>query len=386
MSNHKYDIDYVSDNVRQCLTESLMRLHLKKDLKLTTTIVEYGYVVPCGLDCEDWKLQGGVLSSDFRYIAASAYHNCECNLQTQYVLSNIRQAEEQVIYIGQLYDCWGHVLTDNLSKVWYLFTEECQTYIAKGYKVIFTTIRNSVIKGYVTEVLSLAGIHMDCMQITQNTCFRRVIIPDSCFIFDGKDRYFTPEFMDVRDRICRNIDTIVGNKKVLSKVYLTRTHLSQIGREVGEVDIEKFYRKLGYAIVSPEKHSVKEQLSIVRHAECVAVTEGSVAHVTLFCRPKTEVHLLMKADYVNTYQTAINELANLNVTYIPIHHSSLTNKEHPWWGPFFLYVTRPLQKKNGLNSFPPPYWIKKSYWNYADPKWWHLYKRIKRKIKRMINL
>lgn len=355
MSNRKYNIRYVAaDDVAEHLKQSLERTHFKEHLQLHTIIIEDGYVVPAGLDNSDWKLQGGVLSSDFKYVATSAYHNCKCDLQKQYELANIIESSECVIFIGQLYDCWGHVLTDNLSKVWYLFTSECQTYIAKGYRIVFTTIGNHALKGYVSDLLSLAGISIDdCWQVTKNTRFKRVVIPDSSFIFDGEDRYFTAEFIDVRNRICQHIDAYACNK-LYNKVYLTRTHLPQTGRDCGEISIENFYKKIRYAIVAPEEHSVVEQLSIVRNATSVAVTEGSIAHITMFCKQGTKVHLLMKADYVNTYQTAINELAGLDVMYIPIHHSSATHRTHPWWGPFFLYVTPALLQSNNVNQFLPP--------------------------------
>lgn len=76
---------------------------------------------------------------------------------------------------------------------------------------------------------------------------------------------------------------------------------------------------------------------MLQHVKSLVATEGSIAHNAVFCRPGTEVIILRKAFYTNDHQYVINQMRELNVTYIDVHLSLFTN-DQPNLGPFFLYV------------------------------------------------
>ena len=63
-----------------------------------------------------------------------------------------------------------------------------------------------------------------------------------------------------------------------------------------------------------------------------------------------ELVIIRKADYLNGYQSALNEAANVNVIYIDSHKSIMAPKKSPWTGPFFLYISRQLSDFAGVRK------------------------------------
>lgn len=145
------------------------------------------------------------------------------------------------------------------------------------------------------------------------------------------------------------------------KIYFTRTSLDS-SREYGENKIEQLFAKRGFKIISPEKLSIIEQLQILLNCKEFSTTEGSIAHNVLFLRPDTKVVILRKANYVNSYQLAVNQIAEVNVTYIDAHKSFFCNKKAPYLGPFYLCTTCHVAKYFAIkvqNSL-----FDKSFWKY----------------------
>ena len=61
---------------------------------------------------------------------------------------------------------------------------------------------------------------------------------------------------------------------------------------------------------------MEEQIAIIRNCKCFATTEGSISHNVIFCKPKTDVIIVRKVNRLNYHQLIINEVANVNITYI----------------------------------------------------------------------
>ncbi len=61
---------------------------------------------------------GGVLDGKGRFIGSTSLHDhCGCG----YEFSKVeRHVESTVIYLGMFHDIWGHCLTDNLRRLWFL--------------------------------------------------------------------------------------------------------------------------------------------------------------------------------------------------------------------------------------------------------------------------
>lgn len=302
---------------------------------------------------------GGIVTENGEYVDSSAYAEGCCR-SYEMKISNIQCEDETVVYAGFFLNCYGHGITDNIKKLWWLKQNSWEG------KIIYITELNAVLPAWQKEIFRLIGIDCDkWFHITTPMRFRKVIIPDNSIINNNEYRCFTDKFRWLIDCIKANIP---NEGQTYDKIYFTRTGIPNIWREYGERKIEKVFKQRGYQVISPEKLSVTEQIRLMMYCTHFASTEGSCAHNTLFCRPNTEVAILRKADYANSYQLMINKLAQLNITYIDIHHSSRADKLQPWHGPFYMCVTTYLAKYLDF-YFYLPYWLHVSYWVYKRQAW-----------------
>ena len=158
----------------------------------------------------------------------------------------------------------------------------------------------------------------------------------------------------------------VQTSSIYDKVYLTRTRVGVNDREYGEKSIECIFRKKGFMIISPEKYSLEEQFNILTHCKELATTEGSISHSAIFCNPGTKLYLIRKSNYVNGYQTIINEIADLDVTYIDAHCSLSEVQYGAMYGPFYMCITPELERFVGHRVVHLPLWMRPSWWWYKN--------------------
>lgn len=288
--------------------------------------------------------------------------------------------------MGYLYgmNTWGHVLTDCLRKLWFLSSPEGKKFLAEGYKPVYIAyLPDGNIPVCAKEIFSLAGFNSDEWEhITVPTRFSCVVVPDSSFIYENGSRTFMREYSDIIKKIRASVEADAARDFLLSyeKIYLTRTAIKS-HKEFGEKRVEKAFKKAGYTVISPEKYSVKQQIYFMARAREVVATEGSIAHNAVFCRPGTKLVVLRKANYVNDYQLAINESADLNVVYIDANHSDmLLNKSFPWAGPFYVHITRPLKRFLSLR-FSLPFFLSAEYWRYV---FYGIYNKLRSRLKKVL--
>ena len=115
-------------------------------------------------------------------------------------------------------------------------------------------------------------------------------------------------------------------------MYFSRTLIND-GKDYGENAIEEMFVKEGYTVVHPEMFSFDEQVQMLSTCTHFAATEGSISHNVVFT-PRTEVVIIRKSNYINSYQVFINELADVDVTYIDSNYTLV--RTVPWCGPFFV--------------------------------------------------
>lgn len=286
--------------------------------------------------------------------------------------------------MGNLYglDTWGHVLTDCLRKLWFLSSPEGKSFLAEGYKPVYIAGQfGNDIPAYAKKIFLLAGFDSDEWEhITVPTRFSCVVVPDSSFISENGSRTFTREYSDIIKKICATVqaDAWRGEFIFYEKIYLTRTGIKS-HKDFGEKRVEKAFERAGYTVISPEKYSVEQQIYFMARAKEVVATEGSIAHNAVFCGAGTKLVVLRKANYINDYQLAINEAADLNVTYIDANRSNmLLYKYRPWLGPFYIYITKPLKKFLSLR-FSVPFFLSAEYWRYV---FYGIYNRLRSKFKK----
>ena len=318
------------------------------------------YVLPY----DGWKTSVGALCDSNGKIIVDHPDDEFVESAAPFNLSKAVFRDEEVIDVGFLLNIFGHTFTENLSKLWFLESPLGKELVRSGIKIVYTTAFNDALSETALEFIRLAGFDFSNSEhITKVTQFRKVYLPANTFTTVGGIKMYSPEYKLMIDRIKAQI-TVKGDSP--AKIYFSRTRfrLAQPKREVGEQDVENVFRSLGYEIVCPEKLSLAKQLQLVAGCTHFASTECSTSHLSMFCRPGTQVSLLMKVDYVNPHQQMVNSMADLDVTYIKAHHSFKANRRHPWWGPFYLCVTSYLLRFAGITYRQMPLLLRRSFWCY----------------------
>ena len=266
-----------------------------------------------------------------------------------------------VIYMGYLKSVFGHCITDNIKRIWFLYTAEFEKLKLNGIECVYVLPEDAELSPIFIDMMKNIGIDVDKWRcVRQNTKFRRIYVPDSSLIYRDGERYWTNDFKETILRIKKAYSKFFTSESLLHKVYFSRSSFVDISHEVGEKDIEEVFEKNGFEIIHPESIPFVKQMQIVSQCSEFVATEGSVSHWVVFCSPNTNVTILRKADYVNTYQVVINEVADVKVTYVDAHMSNV-DKRWPWGGPFFLCKTPQFCNFCGCSKWQVPYIITPKY-------------------------
>lgn len=349
--------------------------------------VDKGFILPfdswqTSISCiadKDGRLVPGRSGAEF--LESVSFYNTE---HAEYI-------DKDVIYIGFLINTFGHTFTDNLSRLWFLTTEKARELIRGGAILAYTTEYNHPLSDISLEILKIAGIDISgALHISHPCRFRSITIPDNSIFSEPQGRVFTKEFEDILTKVAG----AVGCKSPTpAKIYLSRYKFSKNRpvnrrREYGEKALENIFRALGYTIIYPERLSLQEQINLAQNCTHLAATEGSVAHISIFCKKGTKLILLLKAIYSNEHQLMINEYADLDVENIIASRSVNTSRHYPWCGPFYLCATPQLLSwalKQAEGNAEAIAAIKKEdrpLWK--RPSWiWYKYMRKRRKDDRL---
>lgn len=259
-------------------------------------------------------------------------------------------SDESVVYLGMMFGCWGHCITDCLQRFW-VFGEGGIHSAARGKKFVYTVTdwRRGLPKSFF-DLLGILGVNKDQLTlIEQPTRFKEVIIPDSCFYHNLKSGLleYTKDYASLIGRL--RVPGLVATRKI----YFSRRNWTG-SQSFGEERFESLFNARGYEIVYPEQLTFDEQRRLLSETKELVSTEGSLAHNALFMSKGARVVIIRKARYVNHYQPVVNEIAGIEPIYIDANMSHLLFvRNRPWIGPFFLYVNSRLASFLGCKpSFP----------------------------------
>ena len=349
-------LDYIDPSLKDSFERKVCREHLMKD-SLRVEVYPNSVVLPYKRGCGE----GGVVTYDHSFVANTTLHEEFTNGGYSFDETLIEKKEKDAIYIGSLFSCYGHAVTDNLKKIWFLFTEEGQRLMKQGAELICIAFQGKELAPYVFRLLFLAGVPINKLIIIDHVVrYRNVFVPDHSLQIKNGCRYYTKEFRLTLNRLKANASFPELDLIKYDKVYFSRTALND-KRDFGEKNVEKAFNQCGYTIFHPEHMTIEQQIQICAHCSHFAATEGSVSHNSIFCEDGTTVEILRKANYVNDYQDVINSIQNLNVVYIDVHHT--IKKKFPWGGPFYLSKTKYLRRFLHLRG-KDLYWLDKQWYAY----------------------
>ncbi len=338
-----YNLDYIDSAYLDLLKENTGINYLSNN-KLKCQIIDRGYILPAKFveGIPYGGPVGGVFTSDKEFIPNTLLMIDGEWYETQD--EEIIFEDETVLYIGTLVSGWGHFITDCLKQMWFLLTPEYHKLKAENIKLVCNVIPGFRFNSNHIALLSMIGLDVnDIHFISKPSRFKKIFLPETSFTLlkiaedDYRGRYFTNEYLDLINHITAQIP----DSARYEKIYYSRTNLHD-SRDVGEKDIEKLFKSMGFKIVKPEKLTFEEQLSILQGCKCFAATEGSVSHNAIFLKEGTKTIIFRKYWGVNDYQLTINCAKKLNVTYVDAHLSA--PKIDGFGGPFFLYVNEHVRE------------------------------------------
>lgn len=224
------------------------------DKKLGFSVIENGTILPQkttplgGLK----GALGGIVNSKGKYIGKSFVKD-SFKVSRAYVPSSesIQHRAETVIYIGMFYPVWGHVLTDNISRLWFLESDYFKNQF-KDCPLVYIPWSTKPLEAQksASRLLEILGFKINNFQpITQPTQFEKIILPDRSFSHGG--RGFTKEYVEMIDRAR---DFALKNRTPTSakKVYYFHGR-----RQFGEERLAEYFKSKGYEIVRPRNFNIR---------------------------------------------------------------------------------------------------------------------------------
>lgn len=247
---------------------------------------------------------------------------------------------KKAVYLGCFVNIWGHCITDGIKRLWYFYSQDFNN--ENDIEYVYIKVNTLPLPENYLKLLSyLMPQNIKIIEIQAITKVDELYIPDVSFYSDITDgKVFFKEYLFILDLLKQKYKK-PDNLKTYDKIYLSRTSLkSHI--EYGEKYIEKVFETAGFKIIHPQNYTLEEQLSLYESCKYFAALEGSGAHNSIFCKQGTNVYILRKSDFINSYQIAIDKIANTHTVYIDSNFSVMNSKSKPWTGPFFLYVNKCL--------------------------------------------
>ncbi|MGX8703303.1 MAG: glycosyltransferase 61 family protein [bacterium] len=300
--------------------------------------------------------EGGLVSKEGSFIDGTGLHR---GLGGKYPFDEnaVFCSRETVIFIGMLCPIWGHCITDNLRRLWFLFSEAYKEKYA-SCKIVYLPMKGFSFSGSFAELLSVMGIPYERFRpVTRITQFKTVIVPDECFfVGEGRKRFFTKEYRELIGRV-RAYAESHSRPTGCEKLYFTYSHYKK-GKQVGEEKLEAFFQEKGYQVIAPERSSFKEQLNLLWNCKEFASTIGSCSHNVIFLREGTRVTLIPRAYYLTEYQAALNQVYPQKLSFADASASLFVDRKNPWTGPWYFFVTPEL-----LRCFEDERETDQAFWN-----------------------
>ena len=324
--------------------------------ELSYRSMEDAYILP--YKNIEGKIGGGVVDSNLEFDERTSIHN-KLGIMYEFDRESVVCRDEKVIYLGMFHKIWGHCISDNLQRLWFLMTDTYKQHF-RGYKLLYIPYEGFRFSDNFTQLLEKLGIDVSTFSPVEELYrYSGVIIPDECFFTpDGDVRYFTREYQDMIEKIKASAD--ISNHVKASKLYFTHRTSSK-SKAIGEKYLEEFFKARGYKIIAAERYSFEEQLYMLQNCSEFAATVGSVSHNSIFLAKGAKVLLIPRANYLTGYQLALDQLTDAEIFYISADLSAYSNAKEPWAGPFYYYISDCLLDYFKIKGEERRYYQKKRY-------------------------
>jgi hypothetical protein len=292
----------------------ILRLGLR-DGTPTVSIVDDAIFVPNGYEASanQPKFTGGIVKPDGEPVDTAQMHRKGGKRfggpVAAITAAPERELDEEIVYLGMLFNHYGRVLLESLARVWFLKEVE------PSVRVVFNNA-NSAQAAYapwVPRLLSAFGIAPERMlTLDRPTRLRRAIVPEALF-----EQYYSAHvdmarpFRDVAQRVAADVNPSS------QPLYLSRRRLTSRQRPVvGEPELEDLLRDNGFTIAYPETMTIEEQARLINGHSDIFSTLGSAAHNILFALHGPRLHLLASRDDIPANYFLCSVLAESPTTFV----------------------------------------------------------------------
>lgn len=301
------NILYVEDN--KCFEEAC-----KKSYRLDgggaeeVRIIEKGMILPAKFAYDGYLTEGGVYDAEGNHIDGHL-RVMRDDLPPCQVQGSINHVQETVVYGGVIFNHFGHMITESLSRMWWLLeNRNC------GHKFVFISYDDSNSINFIDYLLLLGLEEEDIVLLKEPIKFDLIIVPvQTTYLFTGFEDKAIAIYNTIRDSVV---------PASYDKIYLTRTKF-QLQDTVNEEYFENYYRSIGYEIIAMEQLSIREQTSIMAGAKSVVCTSGTLQHHILFSHDGVSITVLNRSNHFKIPIRWINQVRNAKCTFIDVHKNFL---------------------------------------------------------------
>lgn len=170
--------DYLYDHT--FFEKHFSKYHYDKTSKLSYKEYYNSYIVNSYM--ENGHYVGGVYTESLDFVDGTAIRRGigEVNDKSRIVTGSTE--DDTVIYIGMLVNVWGHHLTDNIKRLWFLDSDEYKSKYS-GCKLVYVSAEGQTsykdMPLNMRKLLSILGIdENNITPITDITRFKKIIVPD----------------------------------------------------------------------------------------------------------------------------------------------------------------------------------------------------------------
>ena len=305
---------YGFGELRRDELRKILRLGLR-DGSTKVSIVDDAIFVPNGYEssAEQPKFAGGIVKPNGEPVDTAQMHRKGGKRFGGPVAAIAaepeRELDEEIVYLGMLFNHFGRVLLESLARVWFLKD------VDPSVRVAFNNANSAQAAHapWVPKLLSAFGIPPQRMlTLDRPTRLRRAIVPEALF-----EQYYSAHvdmvrpFRDVAQRVAANV------RPSSQPLYLSRSRLTSRQRPVvGEPELEDLLRDNGFVIAYPETMTIEEQVRLINGHSDIFTTLGSAAHNILFALDKPRFHLLASRDDIPANYFLCSVLAESPTTFI----------------------------------------------------------------------
>lgn len=300
--------------LRQDELRKISRLTIRDD-EPVVSIVDAAVYIPDGYKAEPGRLKfaGGILTADGQPVDTAQMHRKGgkhfAGLFESLPVKPERELDEEVVYLGLLFNHYGRILLESLARVWHL------NHVDPSMRVVFNYANASpeLLAEWVPRLLALFGIPPERILILDvPTRLRRVIVPEPLFeqLHSAHEAMFRPH----RELASRSVGNLEPTRQ---PVYLSRRLLTSRQRPViGEAELEDVLRENGFAIAHPETMTFEDQIRLMNAHTDIFSSLGSAAHSVIFALNSPRLHLLASRDAIPANYFLCSALAAAPTTFI----------------------------------------------------------------------